>query len=62
MNLEPMLRLIAGVVVTVTTVLGIWVNPGFLWVTLFAGVNLFQSAFTDWCPMMAILRRAGVKG
>ena len=62
MNLEPMLRLIAGAVVMVTTALGMWVHPGFLWVTLFAGANLFQSAVTNWCPMMAILRRVGVKG
>lgn len=62
MNLEQMLRLIAGAVVMVTTALGMWVHPGFLWVTLFAGANLFQSAVTNWCPMMAILRRAGVKG
>ena len=62
MNLEQMLRLIAGAVVITTTALGMWVHPGFLWVTLFAGVNLLQSAVTNWCPMMAILRRAGVKG
>ena len=62
MNLEQMLRFIAGAVVMATTALGMWVHPGFLWVTLFAGANLFQSAVTNWCPMMAILRRAGVKG
>lgn len=62
MNLEQMLRLIAGAVVVATTALGMWVHPGFLWVTLFAGANLLQSAVTDWCPMMAILRRVGVKG
>jgi hypothetical protein len=25
------------------------------------GVNLFQSGFTNWCPMMVILRKAGLK-
>jgi len=25
------------------------------------GLNLFQSAFTNWCPMMTILRKVGVK-
>jgi hypothetical protein len=29
--------------------------------TAFVGLNLFQSAFTNWCPMMTILRKAGVK-
>ena len=37
-------------------------NPGFLWFTLFVEVNLFQSSFTQWCPMMTILRKAGVRG
>ena len=33
----------------------------FEWFTLFVGLNLFQSAFTEWCPMMAFLRKAGVR-
>jgi len=60
MTLEPMLRLIAGAFVSASVLLGIYVHPYFLWFTLFVGVNLVQSAFTNWCPMMAILRRAGV--
>ena len=61
MNLERALRLIAGALVLVTTGLGMWVHPAFLWLTLFIGANLLQSAVTNWCPMMAILRRAGLK-
>ena len=61
MTLEPMLRLIAGAFVTASVLLGIYVHPYFLWFTLFVGLNLFQSAFTRWCPMMTILRRAGVR-
>ena len=60
MTIETSLRLIAGFFVTASVLLGIYVNPMFLWFTLFVGRNLFQSAFTGWCPMMAILRRAGV--
>ena len=60
MNVERALRLIAGVFVTLSVLLGIYVNANFLWLTLFVGLNLFQSGFTDWCPMMAILRKAGV--
>jgi hypothetical protein len=48
------------VFVTLSVLLGIYVNGHFLWFTLFVGVNLLQSAFTNWCPMMAILRIAGV--
>jgi hypothetical protein len=61
MTLEPMLRLIAGVFVTASVLLGIFVHPYFLWFTLFVGLNLIQSAFTNWCPMMAFLRRLGVR-
>jgi len=38
-----------------------YVHPYFLWFTLFVGLNLVQSAFTGWCPMMSFLRRLGVK-
>ena len=47
----------AGAFVALSVLLGIYVNVNFLWFTLFVGVNLFQSAFTNWCPMMAILRK-----
>jgi DUF2892 family protein len=56
-----MLRLIAGVFVSVSVLLGIFVHPYFLWFTLFVGLNLAQSAFTRWCPMMSFLRRLGVQ-
>jgi hypothetical protein len=61
MTIERSLRLIAGAFVAVSVLLGIYVNVNFLWFTLFVGLNLFQSAFTEWCPMMAILRKAGVQ-
>jgi hypothetical protein len=59
MTIERYLRLIAGFFVAISTLLGIYVNHNFLWFTLFVGLNLFQSAFTNWCPMIALLRRAG---
>ena len=61
MTVERMLRLIAGTFVSAAVLLGMYVHPGFLWFALFVGLNLLQSGFTDWCPMMAILRRAGVR-
>lgn len=61
MTLEPMLRLIAGVFVSASVLLGIFVHPYFLWFTLFVGLNLIQSAFTKWCAMMSFLRRLGVR-
>jgi len=61
MTIERALRLIAGAFVALSVLLGIYVDNRFLWFTLFVGLNLFQSAFTNWCPMMAILERGGLK-
>jgi DUF2892 family protein len=60
MKLEPLLRLIAGVFIVASVLLGLYVHPYFFWFTVFVGVNLIQSGFTNWCGMMTILRRAGV--
>jgi hypothetical protein len=61
MNLERYIRLIAGAFVLLSLALGYWVNQYWFLFTAFVGLNLFQSAFTNWCPMMSILRKAGVK-
>jgi hypothetical protein len=61
MTLEPFIRLIGGGFVLASAALGLWVDQRFLWFTMFVGANLVQSAFTGWCPMMAILRRLGVE-
>lgn len=61
MTLERYLRLIAGAFVLVSLALGYWVSPYWFLFTAFVGLNLFQSAFTNWCPMMTFLRKAGVK-
>ncbi|MGE3509393.1 MAG: DUF2892 domain-containing protein [Vicinamibacterales bacterium] len=61
MTVESMLRLIGGGFVAVSVLLGLYVHPNFHWFTLFVGLNLFQSAFTNWCPMKALLHRLGVK-
>ena len=60
MSIERYLRLIAGFFVMVSVALGYWVNPLWFLFTAFVGVNLFQSAFTDWCPMMTFLRNLHV--
>ena len=60
MNVDRYLRAIAGFFIMLSVALGWLVNPWFFAFTAFVGLNLFQSAFTNWCPMMAILRKAGV--
>lgn len=61
MTVERYVRLIAGVFVVLSVALGYWMSPYWFLFTAFVGLNLFQSAFTNWCPMMTILRKAGVQ-
>jgi hypothetical protein len=61
MTIERALRAVAGFFVLVSLALGYWVHPGFLLFTAFVGLNLFQSAFSNACPVMAVLRRLGLR-
>ena len=61
MTVNRWLRLIAGFFVILSLALGYWVSPYWFLFTAFVGLNLFQSAFTDWCPMMTILRKVGLR-
>ncbi|MCX6621852.1 MAG: DUF2892 domain-containing protein, partial [Acidobacteria bacterium] len=61
MTVNRYLRLMAGFFVMLSVALGHFVHPGWFLFTAFVGLNLFQSAFTNWCPAMTILRKLGVK-
>lgn len=61
MTIERTLRGIAGVFVLGSVALGYFHSPLWYFLTLFVGLNLFQSAFSDWCPMKSILRAAGLR-
>lgn len=61
MELNRWLRLIAGSFVVATVALGYFVSPKWYLFTAFVGLNLFQSAFTNWCPMMTLLCKLGVR-
>lgn len=61
MTLDRYLRMIAGFFVLLSLALGHWVNPYWYLFTAFVGLNLFQSAFTNWCPMMTFLKKLGVR-
>ena len=58
--MERTLRLIAGCFVLLFVGLGYWASPYWYWGAAFVGVNLLQSGFTDWCPMMSLLARLGL--
>ncbi len=61
MNVERALRLLAGVMVLLSIALAYYVSRYWIWLTAFVGLNLLQSAFTNWCPAMAIFRAFGMK-
>jgi len=60
MTIERGLRAAAGVVVLLSAALAVFLSPYWLLLTAFAGLNLLQSAFTNWCPMVWLLARAGL--
>jgi hypothetical protein len=62
MTVDRALRIIAGSFVVLSVAAGYYVHPYFFLFTAFVGLNLFQSGFTNACPMMTILRKAGLKG
>lgn len=61
MRLNEGLRLIAGIFVLLAVILGATAHPYWNYFAAFVAANLVQSAFTGWCPMMALLRRLGVQ-
>ena len=60
MTVERELRLIAGGFVLLSLAFGHYLSPYWYLFTAFVGLNLFQSGFTNWCPMMTFLRKVGL--
>lgn len=60
MTTERIVRMVAGIFVLGSLALGWWVHPGWYLFTAFVGLNLFQSSFTNFCPLESILRKLGV--
>lgn len=60
MTVNQWIRAIAGLFVMLSVALGFLVSPNWYYFTAFVGLNLFQSAFSGWCPMITLLRKMGV--
>ena len=60
MKLENAIRALAGTMILVSLALAHFVHPGWIWLTVFVGANLLQSAFTGFCPAENVLRKLGV--
>ena len=61
MTIDSAVFRFAGLVVLGSLALAHWVNPAFLWLTAFAGANMFQASFTGLCPAAMIFKKLGVK-
>jgi len=61
MTVERCLRGVAGFFVFASVLLAHYHSPYWLFFTAFVGLNLLQSAFSNWCPMMLILKKLGIK-
>jgi|TARA_B100000767_G_scaffold244778_1_gene243242 hypothetical protein len=61
MNVDRAVFAFAGVVVSLSLALGYFVSPYWFLLTAFAGLNMFQAAFTGFCPAALIFKALGLK-
>jgi hypothetical protein len=61
MTIENGFRVFVGSMVLLSVLLTTFVHSGFIWLTVFVGVNLIQSAFTGICPAVFFLKKFGCK-
>ena len=60
MSVERATMAFAGFMVLLSVALTVWVHPLFVWLTVFVGANLLQSAFTRVCPSSMVMHRLGL--
>lgn len=61
MSLDRAVLAFAGVVVLLSVALGTFVHPYWIWLTVFAGANMLQAAFTGFCPAAMVFKALGAK-
>ena len=57
MSLEHAVEAFAGFMVLLSVFLTVFVHPGWIWLTVFVGANLFQQSFTGFCPAAIVMRK-----
>jgi len=60
MTLENIIRAMAGTMILGSLALAHWVHPNWIYLTVFVGANLLQSAFTGFCPAESVFRKMGL--
>lgn len=61
MTIDRMVFAFAGTVVLVSLLLAVTVSTYWLLLTAFAGLNMFQAAFTGFCPVAKVFKKLGAK-
>lgn len=61
MTLDRSVLAFAGFMVLLSVALTVWLSPLFMWLTVFVGANLLQSAFTGFCPAASVMKKVGIK-
>ncbi|TNF90699.1 MAG: DUF2892 domain-containing protein [Gammaproteobacteria bacterium] len=61
MSLEKSVEAFAGFMVLLSVALTYFVHPWFVWLTVFVGANLFQQAFSGFCPAALVMRKLGIR-
>ena len=61
MSIDRIVLAFAGFAILASLALSHYHHPYWLWFTAFVGANLFQSAFTGFCPLAMILKKMGSK-
>ncbi|WP_135076960.1 DUF2892 domain-containing protein [Terasakiella sp. SH-1] len=61
MSIDRIVMAFAGAMILLSLALTFFVHPNFWWLTAFVGANMFQAAFTGFCPLATILKKLGAK-
>jgi hypothetical protein len=61
MNIDRVVFAVAGSFILISLLLAHFHSSKWLWFTAFVGANLFQSAFTGFCPLAIILKKLGYR-
>ena len=61
MNIDRLVFAVAGFFVLTSLLLGFFVHTYWFFFTGFVGLNMFQAAFTGFCPLAKILKAVGIE-
>jgi hypothetical protein len=61
MSVDRAVLAFAGFMVLLSVALAHFVHPAWIWLTVFVGANLMQSAFTGFCPAAIAFKKLGAK-